>query len=67
MRAWRVSSSPPDGMVVSGMACAGAPLYFTKGRSDHHVHPIRAVIAINTDHSPRRHAARVFRTRGGCR
>jgi hypothetical protein len=54
-------------MVVSVSASDGAPLYFTKGRSDHHVHPIRAVIAINSDHSPRRHAARVFRTRGGCR
>jgi hypothetical protein len=50
-------------VVASGAPCDAAPLYFTKGRSDHHVNPIRAVTVARTDPSPRRRAARVFRTR----
>jgi hypothetical protein len=43
------------------------PLYFVKGHSELPVHPIRAVNAIRPDRNPRRHAARVFHTRGGRR
>ena len=65
MRRRQVSSSPPEGchatMVLLSMgADTWASVYFTKGRSDHHVNPIRAVNATRPDRSPRRHAARAF-------